>query len=278
MNGGQESSPASSGAESDAGTVQARAEAYVDHSWGRLKKSAHAMWDSARFLFFFLYVLTAIVRFWLWAVTVVLILLRVALHFLAFPLRRAGGAYPPPRSPGTSLHQRGAWRAEFRSEVVTPLSRMLADGRDVSRSFWHFTFARKVLVVILSFAFVVVPGSYFVPRVHTVQVLDDNALNYQDSKIGQSTAGYIIHAMDVDEPGKTREYVNENAWWLGKVNSQGLKAKIVPGRFYRIWVVGLRWWWAPPLYPNIVSVTETDAKGQALHEPSVFMPATTTGK
>jgi hypothetical protein len=89
--------------------------------------------------------------------------------------------------------------------------------------------------------------------------------------------GYLIHAIDLDDPSQTREYMNENAWWVGKINPQGLKARLVPGRYYKMWVIGLRWWFAPTLYPNIVSVTETDAKGNALEHPSTFIPATTTG-
>jgi hypothetical protein len=84
---------------------------------------------------------------------------------------------------------------------------------------------------------------------------------------------YLIHAVDIDDPSHTREYQNEVAWWLGKINPQGLKAQLVPGRFYKLEVVGIRWYFLPTLYPNIISAEETDANGVVLDRPSSFVPA-----
>jgi hypothetical protein len=111
---------------------------------------------------------------------------------------------------------------------------------------------------------VVVPGLYIVPRAHDVQITDDNAVEY-DKKTNTTT--YLVHALDLHTDNKTREYLNEDAWYLGKINSQGLKSQLQIGRTYRLRVVGIRWYYMPTLYPNIISATEIDADGNAVERP-----------
>jgi hypothetical protein len=239
--------------------------------------------DVVRLLLFVLYFLSAILRFWLWVFTAALTALRVLIHVATLPLSLLAGARPPPRRPaaaaaeGSPTSLRTGLRDELR-RALAPLLVQLAVVGDVLRAFGHYTVMRKVLALQMTVLFVGIPGMYFVPRTQDVQILDNNVLNYQDSKIGQSDAGYLVHGADMDDPGVVRVYMNENAWWLAKINSQGLKARLVPGRYYRLQVVGLRWWYAPALYPNIISATELDAQGHELSQPSVFLPSATTGR
>ena len=88
--------------------------------------------------------------------------------------------------------------------------------------------------------------------------MDNNAVHYTEDG---SQVFYVVHAVDLDNPGHTREYVNENAWWLGKINPQGLKNRLQKGRNFRLWVVGIRWFYKPTLFPNIIGATEIDKQG-----------------
>lgn len=279
MNLGEEPSADSIKAANKSEALTARAEAEVDSAISRAKYLSVAVFDAFQFILFLVFTLTAILRFWLLCVTLLLHLLRVALHLLTIPLRTAAGASPKRRGhPKPPLLEVGNLGSTLHFELVKPLQHFWLEVTDGVRSFLFYTFARKTLVVMLTFLLVIVPGSYLVPRTHTVQILDNNVLNNQSSKLDTTSVGYLIHAIDLDDPTHTREYSNEDAWWLGKVNSQGLKANLVPGRYYKMRIVGLRWWYAPTLYPNIISVVETDAKGVVLENPSTFIPSTTNGK
>lgn len=279
MNVGEDPSDRSDSAVSKSRAIAVKAEATVAWSIKEAKILTTAVFDAVQFVLFFLFVLTAILRFWLFCVTLVLHLVRVAIHLLTIPLRAASGANPPRLAhPKGKPAPVGSLGITLHYELVKPLAHLWAETMDAARCFWHYTIARKALVVILTFLLVIVPASYLVPRPHTVQILDNNVLNNQNTPLSANSVGYLIHAIDTDDPTRTREYMNENAWWLGKVNPQGLKARLIPGRYYRIWVVGLRWWYAPTLYPNIISAIETDAEGNTLERPSTFIPATTTGQ
>jgi hypothetical protein len=83
---------------------------------------------------------------------------------------------------------------------------------------------------------------------------------------------YLIHAVDLFKPTKLNEYQNERAAHLGKLDEQGVKNALVPGRYYRLLVVGIRWWYMPTLFPNIISVKEVDIHGKPLDEPSHLIP------
>jgi len=117
-----------------------------------------------------------------------------------------------------------------------------------------------------------------VPRPQYVQITDDNAMDYEPGANNTMTVRYLIHAVDLHSGGAHREYQNEQVWWLGKINPQGLKSQLVPGRYYKLQIVGVRWYFLPTLYPNIISATETDEAGAVLNEPSQFLPSTRTGK
>jgi hypothetical protein len=278
MNVGEDPSAGSDDALSKSRAIQVAAEAEVAGAIKKTKNFGTAVFDALRFVLFFLFVLTGILRFWLLGFTLVLHLVRVAIQVLTIPLRTASGASLPRLARRNRPARIGSIGITLHYELVKPLAHLWVESIDTIRCFWHYTIARKTLVIVLTFFLIIVPGSYLVPRPHTVQILDNNVLNNQVTPLSGSSVGYLIHAIDTDDPTHTREYVNENAWWLGKVNPQGLKARLVPGRFYRMWVVGLRWWFAPTLYPNIISVTETDAEGNVLAHPSTFIPTTTTGE
>lgn len=277
MNGGEDPASGSNKLVVQSRAIEAKAEAAVTNAYKDAKSFSISVIDAVQFVLFFVFVLTAILRFWLLGATLILHLLRVLIHVLTIPLRTASGASPPRRTHKSQAFDAGSLRMTLRYELVKPLAHLWLEFVDSARSFWHYTFARKLLVVALSFFLVFVPASYLVPRTHIVQILDNNVLNNQTTQINNTSINYLIHAIDVDDPTHTREYINENAWWLGKVNTQGLKASLIPGRYYSMKVVGLRWWFAPTLYPNIISATETDAEGNILAHPSTFIPSTTTG-
>jgi hypothetical protein len=142
-----------------------------------------------------------------------------------------------------------------------------------ARRFFHWTATRKTLALVATTAFVVVPLLYVVPRPQYVQIVDNDVLDYRSA----DQVRYLIHAVDLFDTDQTREYRNEPAWYLGKINEQGLKNQLQPGRFYRLWLVGIRWYYLPTLFPNVIAATETDKEGNTLANPSHFVPATTTG-
>ncbi len=277
MNAGEDVKGDSDNVLSKSRALEVRAEAKVTETLRTTKNLSVAIFDAARFLLFSVFIATAILRFWLLSLTLVLHLVRFTLHILTIPLRTASGANPPQSKQGKRTFASSHVGLTLYYELFKPIEHVWIELTFAARSFWHYTIARKTLVVVLGFFFVLVPLSYLVPRPHTVQILDNNVLNNQSSKLNAATEGYLIHAIDLDDPTQTREYANENAWWLGKVNAQGLKARLVPGRYYKIWVTGLRWWIAPTMYPNIISAAEVDAKGNILEHPSTFIPPATTG-
>ena len=236
-----------------------------------------------RFVVFCLYAVLGVIAFWLWVASSLLFLIRCLLNAVLAPLlwlsegslRNSTGEK---RSAAQALvyESRVRWMRphDLYAAIARPVGRTLHESRRGAHRFWDFTFPRKLLVIAFGFFFVFLPGTYLVPRVHYVQVLDDDAINHLDNG---ARVEYLIHAVDLFQEGQIREYRNQNMWWLGKINSQGMKNVTVPGRFYKFWVVGLRWY-MPQLYPNLIAVTETNAQGVPLEHPSHFIPATTTGK
>ena len=239
-------------------------------------------WWNLRFLFFAVFLLLSVVLFWLWVVSLALAVLRTVLHLLAAVLAWFGGKGPHGHhGPGTLAHLRAALRSAWRErmghyrELARPVARGYVAVRDAFVEFWRWSPGYKVAALVSTFAFVVIPGSYVVPRPHLVQIIDNNVLEHHDAPNG--AVRYLIHAVDLNNPGKSREYQNERAVHLGKIDPQGLKNQLVPGRFYRLWVIGLRWYYLPTLFPNIISATEVDQNGTPLDTPSHLIPPTTTG-
>jgi hypothetical protein len=239
-------------------------------------------WWNLRFLFFAVFLVLSVVLFWLWVVSVALAAVRTILHLLAATLAWLGGKGPHGlRGPGTFAHLRQMLRSVWRErmghyrELARPVARGYVAIRDAFVEFWRWSPGYKLAAVVSTAFLVVIPGSYIVPRPHLVQIIDDNVIEHHNAPNG--TLRYLIHAVDLKSPGKLREYENERAVHLGKIDPQGLKNQIVPGRYYRLWVVGIRWQFLPTLFPNIISATEVDRNGNPMAEPSYLIPETTTG-
>lgn len=240
----------------------------------RLVRAVVELWTFLRFLVFVVYLLIAVIVFWLWVVTATMGLVRIGCRALMLLLLRlSGGGVPQPATPtapSTSIAVKRElvelWdlRLHAYEELARPLARHLVGAQRATRTFWHWSPVRKAFTLVVTAMLVVVPGLYVVPRAHDVQITDDNAVAY-DKKTNKTT--YLVHALDLHAENKTREYLNEDAWYLGKINSQGLKSQLQIGRTYRLRVVGIRWYYMPTLYPNIISATEIDAEGNVVERP-----------
>lgn len=250
--------------------LAARAEQVVK----TLEHAVLQVWTFLRFLLFVVYLLIAILVFWLWVLAAVIGLVRLALKVLMFPLLWLSGGTAP-RSGPPARNMAAAVQVELQylwdqrlvayDELARPLARHLMGAKRATRTFWHWPLIRKAFTLAVIGGLVVLPGSYIIPRPHDVQITDDNAVEY-DKATNKTT--YLVHALDLHVEGKHREYLNEDAWYLGKINSQGLKSQLQIGRTYRLWVVGLRWYYMPTLYPNIISATEIDEKGNTTKQPA----------
>jgi hypothetical protein len=262
---------------SPADDLNARAEARVDaflHFWYRL---LYDLWSVARLFVFILYLALAVLSFWVWFVSMVFVMARLLLHAVMTLLLTLSGGLPGREAPG-DMTGVGAeishwWRTRGRYALfVYPLASHYVIAKRATRRFLHWNAPRKALAVLVTATLVIIPGLYVIPRPQYVQIVDNDVLDRNREKIR-----YLIHAVDLYNTGKTREYENEPVWWLGKLNEQGLKNQLQPGRFYRVWIVGVRWWYFPTLFPNVISATETDREGNELDTPSHFIPPTTTG-
>lgn len=238
-----------------------------------------------RFVVFLIYLVLAAAAFWLWVIATVLDLIRFGLRCLLRALLWIGGGQV--RVPGqpTLLE---AIRAETRRmwtertvhyEVwARPVATHYVAARRAVVHFWHWKLHQKVAAILVAILLVGTPALYVVPRPQYVQITDDNAIDYEPGVNNTMTVRYLVHAVDLRDSGAHREYQNEQVWWLGKINPQGLKSQLVPGRYYKLMIVGVRWYFLPTLYPNIISAAETDEEGNVLNEPSQFLPSTRTGK
>jgi hypothetical protein len=260
------------GAASQSGDDAAiRAERIVAH----LRGTAIELWRFLRFLPFILFTAFLVLGFWLGVLVAALAVVRFLLRLASLVLLWLSGGIAPRRGPLPSSGIRATFEREVRllkahaslawDESTGPLRRHLNGAAYASRMFWHWHIGRKLLAASAIVFFIAVPWVYLIPRPNDVQISDDNALDYKDD--GKAVR-YLVHAVDLDEPGRTREYQNEDAWWLGKVNSQGLKSQLQAGRYYRLWVVGIRWWKWPILYPNIIRAQEIDEAQRPIESPS----------
>lgn len=259
-------------------------EAHVERGFVHFLHILREVWMSLRFLLFVVYIVIGVISFWLTALLAVLFFVRLLLRGAMWLLLRASGAVPrdiwaPRRTMAQAISQecKSLWgRRQLAYEAAArPVARHILITRRAATTFIHWSFPHKLFAIIATFFFVIVPLSYVIPRPHYVQVIDDNAIEYGENN---RPTRYLVHAVDLFDMDQTREYENERAWWFGKVNPQGLKNTLHPGRFYKFWVVGLRWYYLPTLYPNIIAATETDAQGNPLEHPSHFIPPTTTGR
>ena len=246
---------------------------------GRRAKWGMFTWIyNLRFLAFGVYLILAVITFWLWVFTTVLWFIRTVLHLVASILAWIGGGGWHQVRGRNPVQVFGAWFRRFWSDRMShyrsaarPVARGIVTVRDGMVTFWKWGPAHKIAAVLATFFLVVIPGTYIVPRPHYVQIIDDNVIEHHNPPNG--TIRYLIHAVDLHKPSRKYEYQNERAVWLAKIDPQGIKNELVPGRFYRLSVIGIRWQFLPTLFPNIISVTEVDRQGNPLPEPSGLIPS-----
>lgn len=233
---------------------------------------AHAIrdtWNVLRFSIFLLYLLLAILSIWMWMVGAAVGVCRVGLRSAMLVLLRLSRGQSSEEYESLRVPQ--SWRNDLRAlwnerldvyrDVAERVAQQYVAWRNATRTFWHWTVGRKAVATILGTLFIGVPALFIVPRPHEVQITDDNAVHHE---AGGERVRTVVHAIDLHDPDSTREYVNEDAWWLGKLDSHGLKSELKPGRYYRLWVVGLRWYHGPTLFPNIIGATEISEAGDPI--------------
>jgi hypothetical protein len=222
------------------------------------------IWDFVRFLLFLLYLVLGAAGFWIAVIASVVGVFRITLRVLRLIVLWLSGGHPPPTG-GQAPTMEGAAKQELErlwdqrlllyADVARPVARHILIAKSAGRRFLHWGIGRKVAALLIIVLLVGVPLVYLIPRPHEVQITDDNALSHTDGSVR-----YLIHALDLDDPTRYREYENEYAVHLLKINPQGLKSQLQPGRYYRLWVVGLRWNYFPAtLFPNVLWATEIDA-------------------
>ena len=260
-------------AQERAEAATARAEAATREMLGHILRAVLAVYHTVRGVMFLLYLVLGLLSFWLWATILVCGVLLLALRaaMLLF-LWLSGGIPPHERAESWSaavqrdLKRLWAHRLVAYEAFARPAARDFLRLQRGLQTFWFWPFHRKVIATVAMFFFIVIPSTYLVPRPHYIQITDDNAIHYTEG--GGGKVKYLVHGLDLFKPGVHREYMNEDAWWLGKVNAQGLKSQLQIGRNYRLWVVGLRWYFAPQLFPNIISAAEVNEHGETLEHPT----------
>lgn len=236
------------------------------------RRAGYAAWDLfgfLQFLFFLVYLLLSAIGFWLGALAALLGTVRMAVRFTKGALLYMSGGHPPPpggraeRLPEAARQEiRRLWdsRLLLYADAARPVARQYVAARFAWRRFWYWGVMRKLSTVLVAAFMVALPLVYIIPRPHEVQITDDNAMSHTDGEIR-----YLIHALDLHDPSDHLEYENEYALHLGKINPQGLKSQLQNGRYYRLWVVGLRWYYFPKTaFPNILWATEIDKDGNEI--------------
>lgn len=257
--------PGSAAAKVPAGRAEAVANRFISVAFVTVREVLRF----AQFLVFLLYLVVGVLGFWLWGLAFVIGSFRLLLKLTRQLLLLISALHPPPTGwTGGGVAERT--RAELQrlwnqrlllyADIALPVGRQLVALNHSARRFWHLPLLHKLSAVVIAGSFVVLPMAYVIPRPHTVQIVDRNSLSHTDGELR-----YLIHAIDLYDPLKTREYENEYAAYLGKFNPQGLKASLVEGHFYRLWVVGVRWNYLPvTVYPNIISAEEIDKNGNEI--------------
>src|SRR4051812_35630175 len=125
--------------------LQKRAEARVDGWIGHVRHSLSHMLIAVRLLLFLLYLITAIVSFWLWVLSTAFLAVRLTvLAASVLLLWLSGGLAPPPE--GTSAIAQGAhelrvwWRSRYGSYAlfVQPAASHYLTAHRAARRFWHW--------------------------------------------------------------------------------------------------------------------------------------------
>lgn len=220
---------------------------------------------SLRILLFVAYVLTSILRFWIWFLEKVLTILRMLIRLITVPLGVASGVpYGASlRAEKDNFFFKSFWKYTY----FTVIREFLIEVRDTIiliregiYTFWDLSFARKVVVLVVPFFLVLGPLGFIVPRPQEVEIVAINSIRDNIAKAGDES--YVILAKGFDGPHDFRQYVNKDAWWLTKVNSQRLKTILKEGKKFQVWVVGYRIVFPIEMYPNMVYAVELDENGK----------------
>jgi hypothetical protein len=225
-------------------------------------------WDlflSVRILLFIAYVLTSILRFWIWFLEKVLKTLRMLIRLITVPLGLASGL--PYGASLRAEEDNFFFKSFWQYTYFTIIREMLVEVRDTIiliregiYTFWSLSFSRKVVVLVIPFFLVIGPLGFIVPRPQEVEIVAINSIRDNISTAGN--ASYVILAKGFDGPNDFRQYVNEDAWWLTKVNSQRLKTILKEGKKFEVWIVGYRIAFPIEMYPNMVYAIELDENGK----------------
>jgi len=252
-----------------------RAESVANRLVSALAVALKELLRFAQFAVFLIYLAVSVIGFWVWVFSLLIGTLRLLLKLTRNVLLLISALQPPPAGwTGDGLVER--LRAELQrlwnqrlllyADLARPVGRQIVAWSHSARRFWHLPLFHKLAAAVASLGFVFLPLAFVVPRPHEVQITDRNSFSHADGPLR-----YLIHAVDLSDPSKTREYENEYAFYLVKLNPQGLKASLREGHFYRLWVVGIRWNYLPTMYPNIISAVEIDKDGSEI-EAARFAP------
>ncbi|MBU3576069.1 hypothetical protein [Polynucleobacter sp. UK-Mo-2m-Kol15] len=237
-------------------------------------------WDlflTLRILLFIVYVFIAIFRFWIWFLEKVLTTMRMLLRFLTIPLGVASGLpfealYKAQES---NLFFKSFWKYTYFmviGEFLIEVRKTIIIIQSSIFTFWELTFARKVIVLVIPFFLVLGPLGFIIPRPQEVEIVAINSI--RDNIATAGDASYVILAKGFDGPNDFRQFVNKDAWWLAKVNSQRLKTILKEGKKFQVWLVGYRIAFPIEMYPNMVYAIELDEDGKPL--PVELGPAKTS--
>lgn len=251
-----------------------RAIAFVNRVTDHARRAARDVWHVLRFVFFIVYIIIGIIATWIWLIEALIGAIRMALRALMIVLLWLSGGIaprpgPPPRSIAEAIRRdlRYFWAGRVRAydRFARIAAGHIVGAHRATRTFWHWHVVRKAFALAVAAVFIGVPLLYVIPRPNYVQITDDNAIHHENDG---TKVMYLVHAVDLFDKSEPREYINEDVVYLGKVDSQGLKSQLVNGRYYKLWVIGIRWWKYPRLFPNIITATEVDAQGNVIPNPS----------
>ncbi len=217
--------------------------------------------EALRIFLFLAYTLTGILRFWIWVLEKFLFLMRLTIRFLTVPLGIVSGVH---YSSAYLDNKNMAALKKIWSDIYANILACLAIELRVAfisawvswAIFWRVSVSRKIILIATVFSFVLVPLGYIIPRPEFIQIEDKNSIADNVTKAGNES--YVILATGFEGPDDFRQYVNKDAWWLTKFNSQRIKTILKPGKAYQIWIVGYRITVPVEWYPNIVYAVECE--------------------
>lgn len=222
------------------------------------------IWDiflSLRVLLFVAYVLTAVLRFWIWFLEKVLATIRILIRFLTVPLGTLSGL---PYSASIKADENNFFFKSLWANLYFTVIREFYDSvRDTVIVIWEsiFVFAklsvsRKIVVLVIPFLLVIGPLGFIIPRSAEVKIISINSIRDNIAMAGNES--YVILTKGFEGEHDFRQFVNKDAWWLTKVNSQRLKTILKEGKTYEIWYVGYRIVFPFEMYPNMVYAVELE--------------------